>query len=207
MSDERKKRSGTQSDEDRALRELARRRSGNTPPAGTPVVNEQVAGGDEWAGQDFTPVGSVFDRIADEMVLSDRERMILRLVWQHTANMEMRGRKRSDSQDTSLLAKRIDDLETRVVDMSGADGTNGKIGNLRKSVDGILSKGWWLITVLVGGIGAAAVKLIIVGRAYGELETKVENNTNRIQLIERATFLKSIPLLVDPAPPGKDHTP
>jgi hypothetical protein len=199
VTDERKKRPGTQSDEDRALAELARRRSGNTPVGGTPTVpTNEFNQGDE----DFTPVGKVIDRIEEVMMLDERDRMLLRLFWQHTANMEMRSRKRSDSQDTSALAKRIDELENFRTDVTGADGTNGKIGNLRKQLDSALARAWWLVTVLVGGIGAAAIKLIIVGQAYGELKQSVDNNARQIQLIERATFLKSIPGLTPEKEPN-----
>lgn len=194
-----KKRPGTMSDDERAL---IGREHRTTPVAGTPIPQEVPVG--EFAEQDFTPVGDVMARIEQSVVLSDRERMLMRMVWQHTANMEMRSRKRSDSQDTSILAQRIDDLETHKTDIVGADGATGQIGHLRKQLDSALGRAWWLVTVLVGGIGAAAVKLIIVGQAYGELKTKVENNARQIQLIERATFLKSIPGLT---PEKEQNTP
>lgn len=174
-------------------------------PSGGVSINEFAE-----SDNDFTPVGQVIERIEEVMVLDERDRLLLRLFWQHTANMEMRARKRSDSQDTSVIAKQVNELQDWRIDIEGKSGTNGKLGNLRKAVDGILHKGWWLITVLVGGIGAAAVKLIIVGRAYGELETKVENNSSRLKLLERVTFLKfpGLPVDIDmPAPPEKDSQP
>lgn len=193
-----KKRPGTQSDEDRALQAIRDRRA--TPATGVPT--DEFNRGDE----DFTPVGKVIDRIEEVMVLDERDRLLLRLFWQHTANMEMRSRKRSDSQDTSILSKRIDDAENRLIAISGERGDNGTLGNLRKAVDGILSKSWWLVTALVGGVGAAAIKLVIVGRAYGELETQVKANTSRIQLIENVTFFKSFPKLPG-LTPEKDPSP
>ena len=64
-----------------------------TPATGVPAVPQAVPLG-EFADQDFTPVGKVIERIEEVMPISERDRMLLRLFWQHTANMEMRSRKR-----------------------------------------------------------------------------------------------------------------
>lgn len=170
------------SDDDRAL---ARVRTGNTPIAGVPVHAPEE--------DDFTPVASVFERIEESFVPTERERMLLHLVWQHTANMELRSRARRDTDGTKALVDRVDGVETAIVDIRGERGNNGKLGALKARVDALMSRAWWLVTVLVGGVGAAAVKLIIVGRAYGELETEVQANKARIQLLERVVFLKSRP--------------
>lgn len=172
MSD--KKRPGAMSDEARALDAMRRRR-------------EEASGSFE-VEDHFTPVSQVIERAAD---LTDRERMLLRYIWTHTANMEMRARARSDSQDSAQLRREIDALQEWRVDVVGQTGANGRLGALKGRVDVFMNRAWAVLLILLGGVAGAAVKLIIVGRAYGELETQVEANRARLQLLEGVVFLKS----------------
>lgn len=135
---------------------------------------------------EITPVTDILDLIEDPQL-----RRIVRLIWEHTANSEMRAVQRvPDEQDIARLRSELRELQ---LELTGKDGTNGKVGVLRGAVEKLLSRAWWFFTVAVGGIGAAAIKLIVVGRAYGELETQCQANTARVQLLEQVVFLKSQP--------------
>ena len=88
-------------------------------------------------------------------------------------------------------------------DLTGVSGANGKVGTLQKAVDKMRDRMWWFTTFALGSIGAAAVKLVLVSRAYGSLETQVHANQARIELLERVVFVRS--QLSPPAvTPGKD---
>lgn len=148
-------------DEDRALAGIHRRRASSEPAA------------DAFDSDDdrFTPVSSIIERAAD---LTDRERNLLRYIWAHTANMEMRARARSDSQDGALLARRIDELESSVVDISGKSGNNGKLGALKERVDKTEARRWWVITFLAGLLVTVIGSAIALGSWMGSIETTVE---------------------------------
>jgi hypothetical protein len=210
--DDRPRRPGSMSDADRAL---AGRRH-RTPAGGVPVEHTDA--------DSFTPVTDLLDMIDDPQL-----RRIVRLMWEHTANMEMRAQKRVGTEgDVEQLGAAVAVLEGEITrlrnqaatqhsehvalrelairqfaDLTGADGKNGKVGTLRERVAKLVERSWWLFTVAVGGLGAAAVKLVIVGRAYGELETQVHSNAARLELLENVVFVRS--QLSHPAvTPGKD---
>lgn len=145
--------------------------------------------------RDFTPVTDVMELLDAEIVLTDREKRILHYMWRHSANQELRARQRRETGDTAVLERRIDSLETDMVDVRGKSGDNGKLGSLRQRVDAFLGRAWALVLLLLGGVSGVAVKLVIVGRSYGELETQVEANRARLQLLENVVFLKSLPAL------------
>jgi hypothetical protein len=199
------------SDADRALVGLKRR----TPAGGVPVPSGEADA--------FTPVTDILDSIEDPNL-----RWAIRQVWEHTANMELRAKQRAGNDgDVQKLQATIAQLERtiaqlredqersernhvelrehvvrHVADVVGADGKNGKVGTLREKVTKLLDRAWWLATVAIGGLGAAAVKLVIVGRAYGELETKVHANEARLDLVESVVFARQS---FHPAvTPGKD---
>jgi hypothetical protein len=142
-------------------------------------------------GDSFTPVP------ADLLDLFDDPRWpnALRRIWAHTANVELRAMNRIGTQPDFAA------LRDKMLELIGREGNNGKIGQLRKDIDGVLSRAWWFLTVCIGGIGAAAVKLIIVGRAYGELETQVRANRDRVGLLEAVLFHLPAPLPEKAPPP------
>lgn len=123
----------------------------------------------------FTPVSEVLD--GESLVLTERERRILHIVWRHTANMEMRGRKRSDSQDTAILLKRIDEIDdkhTRLdVDLRG-DGNreHGRIATLERFHSRIVK---WALGSLIAIAGAA----ISFGIWMGSVRTDIDNLKQR----------------------------
>jgi hypothetical protein len=159
VSDDRK-RPSSMSDADRALAGRDRR---ITPPRGLPA--------DSFEEDDhFTPVTQAIEHLDD---LTDRERMLFQLVWRHTANMEMRARKRSDSSETSTLARRIDALETAIVDIRGENGGNGKLGEVTRRVDKAEARRWWAITALAGLLVTVISSAIALGSWMGSIETDV----------------------------------
>jgi len=162
------------SGEDRDAAALVRRRS---PALGVPVVEPQsIPVVDSFEGDDhLTPVAHVIERISRTFVPSERERTLIHLFWEHTANMEMRGRKRSDSSETSTLRKAIDALETAIVDIRGERGDNGKLGELKRRVDVAESRRWWAVTFLAGLAVAVVTAAIAFGVWKGSIETDVDN--------------------------------
>lgn len=173
MTDERPKRPGTMSDDERALVGLDRRR---TPPRGTPVQPEDRDA--------FTPVTDLLDLIDDPKL-----RRIVRMMWEHTANVELRSEERAGKGvDVSALVEDLAALRTeaatKFADIHGASGTNGKLGELRRRVDGLSSKAWWILTAFVGGIGAAAVKLVIVTSAFTEMRDRSLHHRDEIRLLQ-----------------------
>lgn len=139
-----------------------------------------------------TPVTDLLALIDGLDEITPRQlKQIVRLVWEHTTNVELRSVQRiPDEQTTAETRREFRELQ---LELTGKDGKNGKIGLLREAVDRLMSRAWWFFTVFVGGIGAAAVKLLIVGRAYGELDAQVNSNRARLQLIEQVVFLRSQP--------------
>lgn len=152
------------SDDERALEHLRHR----TPASGVPVHAP-----DE---DDFTPVGVVIERIEHDLgdSLSIREQRIIQALRRSDANQEMRSRARRDTGDTAALARRIDDLETTVVDISGKTGNNGKLGALKERVDKAEARKWWALTFIAGLIVTIIGSAFAFGSRIGALETDVE---------------------------------
>lgn len=157
-------------------------------PRGVPIVSDGAVITPQDEASSFTPIPPELLAMFDD----PRWPEALQAIWEHTANMEMRALQRvGDHADVRRLAETL-------LEIAGRDGKNGRIGQLRKDVDSVLSRAWWFLTVLVGSAGAAIVKLVIVGQAYGELKTQVRTNREHIQLVESVLF--HIPL---PAAPAK----
>lgn len=168
MSD--KCRPGTMSDEERALAELQRRREDSK----TVIVPRDEFDRD---ADHFTPITEVLER--ERIVLTDRERMIVTMMWRHSANMEMRARKRSDSTDSTLIARRVDDVEATLDEKFGRSRKNGDFGTLKERVDKAESRRWWAITFLAGLIVTTIGWAYSFGSRIGSLETEVETLKTR----------------------------
>jgi hypothetical protein len=125
-----------------------------TAPAGLPLPAER---------DEFTPVGHILDTITDPQM-----KRVVRLIWEHSANIEMRS-------------------EQRV----GSDALRTELDTVQASVKKLFDRAWWLFTMLVGALGAAAIKLVIIGRAYGDMETEIRALKDRTQLIESVDFLRN----------------
>lgn len=168
-------------DEERVTVGKARR----TSPHGVPIVTE------DRHDRDFTPVTDLLDLIEDP-----QQRKLFRLIWEHTANMEMRFRQRIGTEHNFAelradFANHQDECITFKVDLVGKDGTDGKIGTLRDQLHALTKRAWWLLSVAIGAVGVAAIKLFLAGAAYGDIQSKVTALEERVQLIESATFLRN----------------
>lgn len=168
-------------------------------PHRKPTANAAVPTDVAW--DEFTPVQPVLDLITALDVPNDMK-VIARTFWQHTANLEMRVRQRiGKAKDLTAVRAELREHADLLLELAGEGGKNGKIGQLRKDVDSVLSRAWWLVTVLVTAAGGLAVKLIIVGRAYGELEAQVRANRERVGLLEAVLFHLPAPA-PEKAPPA-----
>lgn len=138
---------------------------------------------------EFTPVTDILDSIEDPTL-----RRLFRLMWEHTANQELRNRKRVDDTDSSKVLVRLDAHEEEClrfkIDLVGANGDDGRIGEIRKAVEAADKRASWMFRFALGAIGGVALALVLGGRWIGTLETKVNEQQERTQLLESATFLK-----------------
>jgi hypothetical protein len=157
------KRSGiTMSDDERAL--VGAKHRANSEPAA------------DRFDDDLTPVGIIIERIESDIgdELNPRERRIVQAFGRHTANMEMRARKRRDTGDTAALEQRVDAIETAIVDISGRGGNNGKLGALKARVDAAEARRWWGVTFLAGLVVAALGFAFSFGSRLGAIETQIQ---------------------------------
>lgn len=181
-TDDKPKRPGTfQGDIERSL---AHRRV-QTPSYGVPIHTPHP--------DDFTPVTEILslaDRIPDA---ESREliRDIAAKIWQHTANMRMRSDAQyaqSDAAEIEAIRDKLDDHETRIVDISGAKGDNGKLGETRRGLQSLTSKAWGALAGAVGMLVTIAVLLVKVTRAFDAVEARAEHNTD-IAVVSNARIL------------------
>jgi hypothetical protein len=168
------------SDADRALVSRATR----TPAGGVPAAAKS---------DQFTPVTDLLDVIEDPQL-----RRIVRLMWEHTANVELRAEQRIGSgidisehiEDDARMHREI---AVALADIRGERGDNGKLGALKSRVDILTTRAWALVALVIGGVASMALKLVMVGRTFGELETEVAASKARIALLESVLLLRSLP--------------
>lgn len=182
-------------DEERAL--VGRAHRIHTPAHGTPIHTPDP--------DDFTPVGDVLHMVPEA------DRIMYARLWQHTANMEMRWRDALKASETGRLREDVDDLAIAVTDIHGARGTNGKLGELRRRVDALTKRAWSILTIALGGLGAAAVKLVIVTRAFDATEARARHNEVQVQLLQAQVATLQTALIArryrPTIEPGKDPSP
>jgi hypothetical protein len=80
----------------------------------------------------------------------------------------------------------------RLIVLSGEDGKNGKVGNLEKGYGGIVSRSWWFVGILLGGLGGMIGMTLKIVRAFDALEAKADRTEitaerNARTIIELAT--------------------
>lgn len=206
-------RHGTMSDDERALIGLERRRAA-TPVGGVKVVEPTTAPEDHGQGEawdEFTPVESVrplLDKIEDPAI-----RAFAIALWTHTGNVDLRSAHRAGhGVDVGGIATEVADLRTELTrglaDIHGVSGTNGKLGELRRRVDALSSKAWWVLTAFVGGIGAAAVKLVMVTAAFTEIRDRSLHQRDEIRLLQaQMQTLQSALLAHDLTPASPEKAP
>ena len=162
------KRPGTQSDEDRAAAELQRRRAAT--PVGGVVIH---------APEDRTPVTDVLPLAGED----ESSRLMLVAVWRHIDNLEMRLLAKISATSGETHRQALDEHEATdhahhatvteaLADIHGRSGTNGKLGELKRRVDALTRAAWLLVSVAVGGLGAAAIKLVMVVRTFDAVEAR-----------------------------------
>ena len=111
----------------------------------------------------------------------------------------------SDEQDG-----RLRELELAIVDLRGESGSNGKLGNIRAELTAVKEKQaafigrfWALVMVVLGGLVGTVIELVLIGRAYGALETQVADDRAALVQLQSLTFARFTPATT----PGKDTTP
>lgn len=166
------------SDDERANIGRARR----TPARGYPVHVEDEEG--------RTPITDVL-----ALAQTPDERELLIRIWRHIANVETRSRTHVDSTESGKLREDLDAVELAIVDIHGVKGSNGKLGELRRRVDALTKRAWSIVTLAIGGIGAAAIKLVIVTRAFDATEYRAQQNERQIQILQaQVTALQTLHL-------------
>lgn len=155
----------------------------------------------------FTPVRHVLDLISES---HPELAPLISKIWEHTANVEMRlnarlgdetaienvNRQVSEQQDEiDMIHQQFgdlrEDLARRFTDLTGQNGTNGKVGTIRTSLEKLHSRLWWGVTFIVGAIGGAGVKLVLIGKTYGEMEAEIKASQAQIQLLQSVVFKQS----------------
>lgn len=184
MDDSPKKRAPT-SDADRALAGRSTR-----TPAGGVLVH---------APEDRTPITDVLPLAGED----ESARIVLVAVWRHIDNLEMRllAKIAATSGEThrALIDEHVAedaqthlDITEKLADIHGKSGQNGKLGELRRRVDALSKAAWLLVSVAVGGLGAAAIKLVMVVRAFDAVEARGEATAARqLELIDRVLRLET----------------
>ena len=174
------KRPGTMSDDDRANIGREHRRAA-TPVGGVRVVQSGELS--DFDNEDFTPITDILALVETER---ERERTIL--LWRHIRNVEMRSRARAGT-GVDIAAHIAEDAEVhrelaeKFADVHGVSGNNGKLGELRRRVDALSSKAWWLFTAFVGALGGALIKVVVVTRAFDSVEAKANHAEQQIQIL------------------------
>ena len=178
-------RPGSMSGEDRDLDALRRRRErAATPPLGVPVDPDvlsllgelgQIEHDLETEADEFdeqhTPIREIL-----QLAGTSKEQAIVIALWRHTANQELRFRRARNRSSEGQMRRELDELKNRVTDISGKDGTNGKLGETKRRVDNIGKLGW----LVLGGIGAAAIKVVLMVRAFDAVEAQSLHNAQQI---------------------------
>lgn len=150
----------------------------------------------------FTPIQDV---IAIARTSSERELAIA--FWKHSANQELRFRRSRNRSAEAAMRRDINACSRAIIDIRGEKGDNGKLGELKRRVDGHDKKSWGLITLLLGGVGAAAAKLVMVGQLYGELRADVTATQKQLSLLQAENQMLRAVLIVPRPDNGKDPAP
>lgn len=206
-NDRDKKRPGTMSGEDRDAAALARIRARiDTPHGGVPILAID--------SDDFTPVGVAIEHLEKAIDLTDRERLLIELGWKHSANQEMRSRKRVELTEGGQLRAELDEVSRvvathaeRITDATGKSGDNGKLGELKRRVDAWTSKTWWLVTALLGALGTAAIKLVLVTRAFDAVESRSVANAEQLKILQAQVMTLQAAAISRGARRSSEHPP
>lgn len=143
--------------------------------------SEPAADAFELDDDQLTPVSTIVERLEREIgdELSARDKRIITALCRHDANQEMRHRRRSDSQETATLCRRIDDVESQIVELVGRSGNNGRVGTLKERVDKAEARRWWAVTFLAGLLVTVIGSAIAFGSWMGSIESDVKTLKER----------------------------
>ena len=189
-------------DGDRALASKRRR----TPALGVPVPSYSHD------PEDFTPVGDILPAVGPE------QQTLLAIVWRHTANMELRLRQAIGATDAETvraevaaldqdLAKLRNEHTAAVTDLRGERGDNGKVGELKRRVDGHASRAWWFTTFVLGLAGAAVMKVATVVTAFNAVAATAAQSRDEIRILQAQVQTLQSALLVRDSMPDRDSMP
>lgn len=173
-NDRDKKRPGTfMGDDERALEGLERRRRVVTPVHGVPV--------DEFDDDQPTPPPQDVNKLIKVLWPLRHADEWLTEVSSDIAALKVRA---DHLEEMSGGLDDIGRLQERITDATGKSGDNGKLGELRRRVDAWTSKMWWFITALVGMVGTAAVKLVLVTRAFDAVEADARQALEQTKILQ-----------------------
>lgn len=99
------------------------------------------------------------------------------------------------------LAVRVRAAEDRLLVLAGVDGTNGKIGNLRKDVDGHRGLLKWLGGAITGSVLTAVAAIYAAGQKNGANEAEKLYQRAAIERLQRLVEPASGPAYRFPAGP------
>lgn len=173
--DPKKPRAGSMSGDDRDAAALKRQRA-KTSPVGVPIHVPDP--------EDLTPVTQVVARIEQTMTLNEREQVLVHLLCEHMANNVMRHTQAVKQLDASKLREELNALndevevlrtktEVGLADVRGERGDNGKLGELKRRVDQLEGRRWWLMTFIAGTIITVLGSAIAFGRWMGSIDADI----------------------------------
>ncbi|MGE0206015.1 MAG: hypothetical protein AB7E70_19445 [Hyphomicrobiaceae bacterium] len=174
MSPSDSKRPGVfEDDEQRALREIERRRRVVTPAHGVPV--------DEFdADQPTPPPHDVNDLIRKLWPLRHAEDWL-------TEISEKLGGLDARTENLEKLSGGLSEigvLRERIVDATGKSGDNGKLGELKRRVDGLTTRIWSAIGSAVASLGAAAVLIWNTSGDYHDVKAAARAANDQIKILQ-----------------------
>lgn len=171
------------SDADRALLSRKHRQA---PPLGVPI--SQLDELDEAAPLDPAPNEEITTPHDLELrfgQLSAKERYFAERMEEVRKAEAARNRKAQDTADKVLEAI------GNVPPMARFQMLEGRLVDLEKDLAKFFGRLAWAFRLAVGAAGAAAIKLVLVIRAFDAVEARSEFNAARVQLLEQVIFLRS----------------
>lgn len=92
---------------------------------------------------------------------------------------------------TGEIRKLREDMIEGFTDLRGRNGDNGKIGEMRRSLDEINRRSWWVLTFIIGCIGGIAIKVFLAGVEYGSIKASLNRlDEKQTELIQRVKLLE-----------------
>lgn len=77
-------------------------------------------------------------------------------------------------QRLELLQDVVAEVKISLVEAIGKRGDGGTVGEVRRSVETINTRLWWVLTFMIGCLGGIGAKVFLSGRELGRLESQIE---------------------------------